>query len=190
MPLKRVRPEPRPGTRRATRKGYQVRMKILAAALLAALGLSAGPAFAQSQEATVSVSATVPEVCRFITTTAQLTLSHDGTFIDPLTTADATGTTSLQYFCGVGVVVEFSTPELTDWAPGKAGTPTLTRVGGTETMLAAVTINPLGDAPVGQGYDVPLQVAVTGTLGQPEFSTVPAGNYVGSQVFQIRGKMQ
>lgn len=149
--------------------------------------LCSAPAFAQSQSATVQVSAVVPKVCRFVTTSANLSIGHNGGEIDPLSGAQATGATTLDFFCGVGVSVEFSTPESPDWAPGKVGTPTLTRVGGTETMSANVAINPLMDAPVGQGYSVPLQVAVTGLIDTPSFSSAPAGTYAGTQTFNIRG---
>jgi hypothetical protein len=167
-------------------------MKRISLAVLAALGMiGSAPGHAQNfAEVAVATSATVPlQVCRFATNSAALTLGHGGGDIDPLSLANATGQSVVNYACGAGVALEFTCVSGTNspcdgstWGPTASGVFLLSRAGG-GSMAANASIAGAGP---GQGYATPLPATISGSIVPGQFSAAIAGTYAGSVTFGIR----
>lgn len=147
---------------------------------LALVGLLAGhTAFAQSQSATVNVSAAVPKACRFYTSgTPTLTVQHAATpgFIDPAETAlSATGSVNLTYRCQNTVLPLFDIDASGTYTDPKTRTVALT---GPATINADITVTGGGAGTgLGAGGGNDKTAVVAADIPPANYATAVPGTY-------------
>jgi hypothetical protein len=149
------------------------RCAALAAAVLGLLGAASALA---SDSVTVTVNATVAEVCKFNSSTATLDLSNTGTGsdIDPSSATSATGSVGIIYRCTNGTAPVFTVP----------GTVTLNN--GANSMVATITYAGGGNG-TGMGNTAANQktLTVSGSIAQSIFQDKAPGPYSNTMTVSI-----
>jgi|GEM_PF-4840371 len=151
-------------------------IKGILAAGLALAGLLAGQAvYAQSTNASLTVSATIPKACRFYSTPANMTIEHSGGLIDPLSTINATGSSTLNYRCMSGVSPEFDIDQSSSYASPKVANVTLTD--GTNNLTAQITVTATGGAGTGLGGTEDKTATISGEITPANFQAAVPSTY-------------
>lgn len=141
---------------------------------LALMGFIAADAFAQATTATVTVNANVQKACRFITTTATMTIANSGAIIDPATTSDATGTVNLSYRCSNTTAPAFDIDSSGAPLDPKSRVVTLTGAG---NLPATITVTGGGPG-TGMGSGQDKTATVDGLIAYtPDIENAAVGSY-------------
>jgi hypothetical protein len=137
--------------------------------------LAATPAIA-SDNVTVTVNATVAEVCKFNSSTATLDLSNtgSGSNIDPSSATSATGSVGIIYRCSSGTAPAFTVPA------------NVTLNNGSNTMVATITSTGGGNG-TGMGNTAANQktLTVSGSIAQSIFQDKAPGLYTNTMTVSI-----
>ena len=146
---------------------------------LALVGLMAGQAaYAQTTNASVTVSAVVPKACRFYSSPAPMVIQHGGGVIDPLSGVSANGSSTLNYRCQTGVSPEFNIDsDAGGFASPKTVTVNLVGAVTAANLPADITVTATGGAGTGLGAGQDKTATISGVITQPNFSTAQADTY-------------
>ena len=144
---------------------------------LALLGLLAGEAFAQATSATVTVSATVPKACRFYSSPAPMTIQHSGGLIDPVSVANATGTSTLNYRCTNTVLPRFDIDTSGTFASPKTRTVNLVGAVTLALLPADITVTGTGGAGTGLGAGQDKTATIDGLITPANFGGASPDTY-------------
>jgi len=143
---------------------------------LAVAGLMAGQVvYAQASSATVTVTAVVSKACRFYSSPAPMTIQHSGGVIDPLSLANATGQSTLNYRCQTGVDPRFDIDTSGTYASPKTATVVLSD--GTNSLNADITVTATGGTGSGLGGGQDKVATIDGLIAPADFSVAPASTY-------------
>jgi hypothetical protein len=159
--------------------------KILIGAL-ALLGLLAGEVFAQATNANIAVSAVVPKACRFYTSPAAMVIEHSGGLIDPVSVANATGTSTLDYKCTNTVSPEFDIDTSATFASPKTRTVNLLGAVTAANLPADITVTATGGAGTGLGAGQEKTATISGLITPANFGAAAPDSYSKTVRIDIR----
>jgi hypothetical protein len=144
---------------------------------LALVGLLAGEAFAQATSATVTVSAVVPKACRFYSSPAAMVIQHSGGLIDPVSVANATGTSTLSYRCTNTISPQFNIDSDITWGSPKTRTVNLVGAVTAANLPADITVTATGGAGTGLGAGNDKTATIGGLITPANFGAAAPDTY-------------
>jgi len=150
-----------------------MKTKLLISAVALGLGM-AGVAHATDTN-TLAVSATVLNACGFEFPGATHNLAFGN--LDPTSTADATATVNIKYWCTVGTAASI----LPDGGLHNSGGPRLSN--GTNFIPYALTLT--GNTGTGAGKMSMLTMTATGTIANSNYVNAPVGSYTDTVVLTL-----
>ena len=146
----------------------------IAVVVMGFAALTAGAAHAGGTQS-VSLNATVLNVCLFQTQTPSITIANTGSSIDPSLAGPATGSTTVSYKCTKGAAAALTSPPATGSVSTGGATPSTMSVGLVYGALAA-----------GNGFGQAAQTfTVTANITQANYQDSPAGTYTGTVTLTI-----
>lgn len=145
--------------------------------VVAASGLfAAGTAQAADGPLTVTVNATIKDVCKFFTAAPVINITNTGTGsnIDPSIGPQASGNALITYRCANGTTPVFTVPA--------TATITCAACAGTPSMTPVITSANTG---AGTGMSKNQTLTVTGTILVANYQDMPVGAYTGTMVVSV-----
>jgi hypothetical protein len=144
---------------------------------LALLGLFTGEAFAQATSANVTVSAVVPKACRFYSSPAAMVIQHSGGLIDPVSVANAAGSSTLSYRCTNTVLPRFDIDTSGTFASPKTANVNLVGAVTLANLQASITVTATGGAGTGLGAGQDRTATIDGSITPANFGGAAPDTY-------------
>lgn len=157
-----------------------MKRNLVASALITA-GLLAGSIAHAADSHTVTVNAAVVGTCKFNSATSTVTLTNNGTDVDPSLAVAATGNTDVTFRC-----TKNATSTISIGGVAYAGPLSRTLVDGAESIPYTLTLT--GAAQAGTGFGAggsDLTLNIAGSIAAADVQVAAAGNYSDSVVLDI-----